>query len=441
MRGWLLRWFPFATRAGRAFGERFTPLGKWLLATCAIAGIFSADPTRTHAYLLFAGTAALLLVAFALSLLWRPRFTARRLLPPAFTADTPGEYGLLLRQDSPRDLHELRLADRLRLRYPTRAEFDLEVAGVKDDNWFDRRVGFLRWQRLRQRLQGAVIATLPVAELPAGADQRLTLGITPLRRGWLEFDALRVLMPEPLGLCYSIRTLPLTGRVLSRPVCVPMPALRLPGSRPQGSSAASRRGDGLEFFALRDYRPGDPPKHIDWRSSARRGQPVVRQFATEASQAPLIVFDCSPATGGSAAFETLVTVAGSLLTAMAHAGAAASLALVHDTLTTPLLSSLDEALDCLAIVTPAADDCRDATGAFIAREAGTRALCVLSAAWDATRADAAARRADTLPWTLTITTDPLARGGHAVFVITDPARDLPALGAWLASAGRRERSA
>jgi len=443
MRGWLLRWFPLATRAGRVFGERLTPLGKWLLATSAIAGIFSADPTRTHAYLLFAGTAALLLVALTLSLLWRPRFTARRQLPPAFSAGAPGEYGLLLRQDGRPALHDLRIADRLRLRYPTRAEFKLEVTAVRDDNWFDRRVGFLRWQRLRQRLQGAVIATLPVAELAPGNERRLALAITPLRRGWLEFDALRVLMPEPLGLCYSIVTLPLATRVLSRPVCVPMPAVRLPGIQPRGhgSSAASQRGEGLEFFALRDYRPGDPPKHIDWRTSARRGQPVVRQFATDAMQTPIFVFDCSPALQGSAEFERLVTIAGSLLTAAALGGTPASLALVHDTHDPSQMTTLDEALDGLATVTPASVDCCSATAAYIARTVGDRALCVLTARWDAARADDAARRTDHLRWSLTITTDCTARGQTGVFVIVDPAVDLPALAAELTRTGRRERSA
>jgi uncharacterized protein (DUF58 family) len=428
MRGWLLRWFPLATRAGRVFGERFTPLGKWLLATAAIAGIFSADPSRTHAYLLFAASTALLLVAFVWSLLWRPRLTVHRVLPACLRAGEYGAYELVLRNNGRRTLHELRVADRLRLRYPTRAEFDAEAAAATDDNWFDRRVGFLRWQRLRQRLQGAVIATVGVAELPPGAGLRVQSTLLPLRRGWLEFDAVRLLMPEPLGLCHAVLTLPVAERVLSRPAIVPMPPWRMPASTPRAPDpgVARQRGDGLEFFALREYRPGDPPKHIDWRSYAKRRHLIVRQYATAALSPPLLVFDGSAARH-AADFEALVTIAGSLLMACAQGGVTAALALVRDGDDIVETSTLDEALDSLATVTPAGDDRAAACAAFIARQARERTVCVLSPRWDATRADAARDLSQSHPSALTLTTDSAARGQAHVTLITAPASELPLL--------------
>ncbi len=38
-------------------------------------------------------------------------------------------------------------------------------------------------------------------------------------------------------------------------------------------------GESLEFATVRDYRPGDPLRHVHWPLTAHRGFPVVREFA------------------------------------------------------------------------------------------------------------------------------------------------------------------
>jgi uncharacterized protein (DUF58 family) len=53
-----------------------------------------------------------------------------------------------------------------------------------------------------------------------------------------------------------------------------------------------RRGQGMEFESLREYRAGDEPRRIDWRSSARHGRLIVRQFQVEQHRELLIALDC-----------------------------------------------------------------------------------------------------------------------------------------------------
>jgi uncharacterized protein (DUF58 family) len=48
-----------------------------------------------------------------------------------------------------------------------------------------------------------------------------------------------------------------------------------------GVALASNVGQSDEFVALRDYRQGDPLRHIHWRSWARAGKPVVKEFEDE----------------------------------------------------------------------------------------------------------------------------------------------------------------
>ena len=56
------------------------------------------------------------------------------------------------------------------------------------------------------------------------------------------------------------------------------------------------RGRGLEFSHLREYTPGDDVRAIDWKVTARRGAPYVREFVEERELTVLLVVDCSGST-------------------------------------------------------------------------------------------------------------------------------------------------
>jgi len=50
---------------------------------------------------------------------------------------------------------------------------------------------------------------------------------------------------------------------------------------PPGIHRMRRAGSGSELLDLRDYRPGDPPKMIAWKPSARRDKLITKEFETE----------------------------------------------------------------------------------------------------------------------------------------------------------------
>lgn len=51
------------------------------------------------------------------------------------------------------------------------------------------------------------------------------------------------------------------------------------------------RGQGSEFDALREYTPDDEFRHIDWKATARRGKPIVRDYRAERSQNVILMLD------------------------------------------------------------------------------------------------------------------------------------------------------
>lgn len=51
------------------------------------------------------------------------------------------------------------------------------------------------------------------------------------------------------------------------------------------------KGVGADYYGVREYRPGDPLKHVHWKTSARRGQLVVREFEREVGTPLVILID------------------------------------------------------------------------------------------------------------------------------------------------------
>jgi uncharacterized protein (DUF58 family) len=73
-------------------------------------------------------------------------------------------------------------------------------------------------------------------------------------------------------------------------------------TRPYGTSPRRRRaGRGLEFLELHGWAPGDEPRDVDWRATARAGRPVVRRHQDEAFSTVLLAVDASASMAADAA--------------------------------------------------------------------------------------------------------------------------------------------
>jgi uncharacterized protein (DUF58 family) len=58
-----------------------------------------------------------------------------------------------------------------------------------------------------------------------------------------------------------------------------------------GSHVAAQRGDGIEFADLRQFLPGDRPRSINWRATARRGSLMVNQRHPERATDVVLFLD------------------------------------------------------------------------------------------------------------------------------------------------------
>jgi uncharacterized protein (DUF58 family) len=122
-----------------------------------------------------------------------------------------------------------------------------------------------------------------------------TMRAVPRKRGVFVDTPFTVLSEGPLGLWRAKRKVESTGTV---EVSVALPDVGLPkeltlyAMAGEGKLEPPRRGRGYDFFALREYQPGDPVRHIYWPATARREEVVVREFEEE-GVSPLAVVPCT----------------------------------------------------------------------------------------------------------------------------------------------------
>ena len=194
----------------------------------------------------------------------------------------------------------------------------------------------------------AFIAVIePAEEASATGDIRFD------RRGMYRLDRIVAATSYPFGLFAKERDLSVEGLVTvwprtDRVVRMPRPAGRRGARSAAGGGAAvgAERGD---FRALRPYRVGDDPRDVHWRSTARRGEPIMREYDRDAAESYWIVLDVVAAT--DIVFEIAVEIAAALVARARLAGERVGCQIGAARIpAAPDGTSVDAALDALARV-------------------------------------------------------------------------------------------
>jgi len=377
-------------------GRQLTPAGKLVLAALGAAGVIGFDTNRTVGYQAFTLLAALLVVAAAWSVVFRVRLDIQRVLPRFVTAGAPAAYRLVIRNGTVRPQRGLVLLEDLADPSPSFDEFlRAREPGEERRNWFDRTVGYPRWAWLIERRRGAGIAPRPLPPLPAGGAREVEVALLPLRRGRLAFTGVTIARPDLFGLVNALVTIPLPGALVVLPKRYAVPDLALPGVRKYqrgGVALAGAVGDSEEFVSLRDYRPGDPLRRVHWRSAARVGRPVVKEYQDEFFVRHALVLDTFVEHEESDVFEEAVSVAASIACSIQTKDSLLDLLFVGpETYCFTAgrgLGHTDHMLEVLAGVRPCRDKpFRALRDAVLERSASLSGAVAVLLAWDAPRRD------------------------------------------------------
>lgn len=292
--------------------RRLTPAGWLVLIGLFITAGMGTDTEQAVAYqsftLLFCLSAAALLCAP----FFRGRFTARRALPRFGSVGEIVHYRVLLRNDTTKIQPGLALMENLADPRPSYQEF---VETIRPS----RRSRSFRVVPSKKKRRVATIKEQALPTLPPKSETEVRMELTPHRRGVLRFTGVTVSRPDPFGLFRALVKLPSPQSLLVLPKRYFLPPIALPGTmqyQQGGVALASAVGQSDEFVALRDYRRGDPLRHIHWKSWARTGRPVVKEFQDEFFVRHALILDTFVEPDDGEVFEEAVAVAASFACAI-----------------------------------------------------------------------------------------------------------------------------
>jgi uncharacterized protein (DUF58 family) len=120
--------------------------------------------------------------------------------------------------------------------------------------------------------------------------------VRPVARGETQFGTAEVRLHSPLGLWLVKRFSgnPSPVRVYPNFRALAKYTLLATDNRLSqiGVLQVRRRGEGMEFHQLREYRQGDAQRAIDWKATSRTSRLISREYEEEKDQRVLLVIDC-----------------------------------------------------------------------------------------------------------------------------------------------------
>ena len=232
---------------------RFTREGRFLVLLALGIGFAAINTGNNLLYLLLGWICSFIIASGALSETTMRGLRVTRRPPPRIWAGQPFLMEIAVENAKPK-----------------LASFSIEVEDLTAGRPLDKKCYFLK--------------------IPAGKTQRTSYRHTFSRRGLQRFDGFRIATKFPFGLFRKSRDVDAPGEVLVYPrlIAVARPAPRTESAGDARNAQLGRRGD---FYGLREWRDGDDRRNVHWKSSARTGRMLVREYEDERSRQVAIAVD------------------------------------------------------------------------------------------------------------------------------------------------------
>lgn len=264
---------------------RFTREGRYFVAITVGIGLAAINTGNNLLYLLLGWLLSVIIASGALSEVSMRGLKVSRRPPPRVFARQP-----FLMEISVENVKD------------SLSSYSIEIEDLLDYEPLDKKCYFLK--------------------IPHGRVQRTSYRHAFGKRGMYRFSGFRIGTKFPFALFRKTRDVDEPGEVLVFPTIYPVP-VPVPRARTVGGSVAVKLGRRGEFFGLREYRHGDDRRDVHWRSSARSGRLLVREYQEEAQKrATIFVDNALPmdqsgkrTPGETEALERAISLAGSLASA------------------------------------------------------------------------------------------------------------------------------
>ena len=215
---------------------------------------------------------------------------------------------------------------------------------------------------LPQGLAAAEPMPIPI-HVPPREEIEQRYSLIAKRRGFHRIPGVELESTDMLGISVRKQRLELDSEILVYPRIIPLPEMMIPPRSESGRSSeesALRKGEGAGFYGIREYRPGDPLRHVHWRTAARLGRLTVVEWEAEEARDALVFVDTRAALvkelGPGTTLDAAAGLAASLANALLERGDTVRLVLPGTTTERPLVTEgaerMRELLDGLARMEP-----------------------------------------------------------------------------------------
>ena len=235
----------------------FTREGKVVVVLAVAVGFAAINTGNNLLYLLLGWLLSFIIASGILSESTLKRLVVSRRPPPRVWASEPFLMEVLIENQKPK-----------------RASYSIEVEDLVGAEGrltpLDKRCYFLK--------------------IPEGKSQRTSYRHTFVRRGVHVLAGYRLATKFPFALFRKSRDVDEPLEIIVYPARVPVPRPP-PRAHTRGDATAARMGRRGEFFGLRERRIGDDRRDVHWKSSARTGRLLVREYEDELARRVVIGVD------------------------------------------------------------------------------------------------------------------------------------------------------
>ena len=154
--------------------------------------------------------------------------------------------------------------------------------------------------RLPRQLKVEGGAAYDFVALPAGAVDEMRYTLQAPLLGVYEVGPTDLRLEDPFGLFHEERAVQGSSTLWVFPRREDLRKAALLSNLPMplmGEHQVNRPGDGFDFFALREYVPGDTIRSVNWKASARSGKMMVNQMMRTTAAEVLVLVDGRAVTG------------------------------------------------------------------------------------------------------------------------------------------------
>jgi len=250
--------------------------------------------TSSKKHALLWATVFLFLVAFILhveQLFWMSAATAL-LLPVSILLSRHKLSGLAVSRQAPKTMQAGEIADitlRVYNRTPLRRLF-IQIADT------------LPPKATEHEVHSTILTVTP------GEEVQITYTLATTLRGVYRLGPLKLETADTLGLVNFSKSLAQFDEIVVYPLPVALPSL-WPAT---GASTRTRRpmrvmrGQGLDFYGVREYLPSDDIKRVDWKATARLDDLMITEYHKEEGLEGLVILDLfAHFHGGQGLFSSL----------------------------------------------------------------------------------------------------------------------------------------